>query len=125
MLPKQNRLPLRQLREFFALAKRINTPHFVLYNLKREVGSLERDLKKNDSLGELPSEGSTRVAIIIAKQNLVKSTARNYLKRLLARFLSPLLSLSSTTDLVVYPKRNVAMLSQQELEKAVRCEVRI
>ncbi len=108
MFPSRYRLPLRHLRDFFRAARRLSTPHFMVFSTKSEDRS----------------EGETaRVALSVPKHLLAKSTQRNALKRQLRQSLTPLLARATPADMVISPKRSLLRLSKAEMEEVVKKEL--
>jgi ribonuclease P protein component len=96
MLPKSQRLVLRQEKAFFQRAKRTFFPGFGFYFLPGE---------------------KVAISVVVPKKVSNKSTVRNALKRQVYQELSPTLSGLQPIKLVIYLQK---ILTPEDLQRIVR-----
>jgi len=101
MIAKKDRLKLNQLPDFFATSQKFFTPQLTFFYQKLDGGG-----------DQAPEPQSAQIAIIIPKKAYRLATRRNYLKRLIAAQIQPLLP-----DFASYQVAIVAKASPQPLDK--------
>ncbi|NCN03867.1 MAG: ribonuclease P protein component [Candidatus Pacebacteria bacterium] len=100
MFPKENRFNSRLGDEFFANAKRIYSPLFVLYYQQRE-------------------DKQVKATVIVPKKHASKATERSKIKRKMRNSLIPHLDKIASLNLVLYLKRSVSEENDNDFEKEI------
>ncbi|NCN87506.1 MAG: ribonuclease P protein component [Candidatus Pacebacteria bacterium] len=100
MFPKENRFNSRLGDEFFANAKRVYSPLFVLYYQQRE-------------------DEQVKATVIVPKKHASKATERTKIKRKMRNSLSPHLDKLEGLSLVLYLKRSVTEKNDSDFEKEI------
>jgi ribonuclease P protein component len=100
MFPKENRFKSRLGDEFFANAKRVYSPLFVLYYQKRD-------------------DNQVKVTVIVPKKHASKATERTKIKRKMRNGLIPHLDKLEGLNLVLYLKKSVTEKNGKDFEKEI------
>ena len=96
MLPLKHRLPLRNQREFFDVASRRHTRHFVIYFVANDLEN-------------------ARAAVIVPAKVVAKATARNKIRRQITSYLFSNID-KLDGDIVIYVKRIFSKEDLKELD---------
>jgi ribonuclease P protein component len=104
MLPKKYRLPLRHLPDFFLQAKKIHTPHFVVY--------------------QAPQPTELQASVVVPAKVYPLATDRNTTKRRVGEAILPLIkeleAKQQPAQVVVYVKKAASQLSLPDIAQELR-----